>query len=230
MSMTAVVPVRGGSRRLKNKNILPFAGSNILIHKIRQLQQVAEIDDIIVTSDSDVMLEMAASQGVKTHKRAPEYCDEKTKSFGEVVEYVCREMPGDHVAWVLATAPLLSPKDYRECIDIYYDALSNGYDSLISLEEFHRYLLDENGPINFEMGVKHVPSQELKPFYFIGGLTIAPRDKMMEWKYIYGKNPVRYIMNKRAGIDIDDELDYACAKAWLDMDESSMSLETYRKE
>ena len=84
--VTAVIPIRAGSRRLKNKNIAPFAGTNLLLNKIEQLKKVKEIDRIVVTSDSDLMLQMAADAGVFTHKRAPEFCDESTKSFGE--EYI----------------------------------------------------------------------------------------------------------------------------------------------
>lgn len=54
--MTAIIPVRAGSRRLKNKNILPFGDSNLLVWKIRQLKTVESIDNIIVSSDSDIML------------------------------------------------------------------------------------------------------------------------------------------------------------------------------
>lgn len=64
MEITAIIPVREGSRRLKNKNIAPFAGTNLLINKINQLKQVEEISNIVVSSDSDLMLTMAESQGV----------------------------------------------------------------------------------------------------------------------------------------------------------------------
>ncbi len=40
MGITAVVPVREGSRRLKNKNVAPFAGTNLLINKLNQLKQL----------------------------------------------------------------------------------------------------------------------------------------------------------------------------------------------
>ena len=59
MSITAVIPVREGSRRLKNKNVAPFAGTNLLINKINQLKQVKEVSDIVVSSDSETMLAMA---------------------------------------------------------------------------------------------------------------------------------------------------------------------------
>ena len=50
-SITAVIPVKAKSTRLPGKNILPFADSNLLIHKIRQLKQVESISDIVVSSD-----------------------------------------------------------------------------------------------------------------------------------------------------------------------------------
>ena len=56
-TITAVIPVRAGSTRLKNKNVAPFAGTNLLVNKIRQLQEVPEITKIVVSSDSDMMLQ-----------------------------------------------------------------------------------------------------------------------------------------------------------------------------
>lgn len=61
-TITAIIPVRAGSTRLKNKNVAPFAGTNLLINKINQLKLVSEITKIVVSSDSDLMLEMAKMQ------------------------------------------------------------------------------------------------------------------------------------------------------------------------
>jgi len=228
MSITAIIPVREGSRRLKNKNVAPFAGTNLLINKINQLKQVEEINQIVVSSDSELMLSMAASQRVKTHKRALEFCDEKSKTFGEVVAHICENVNGDDILWATCTAPLVFPKQYREAIKLYHRALIDGYDSLVSMELFRRYLWDENGPVNYELGVKHVPSQQLPPLYFVtDGILLAPRKKMIEWKYFHGPNPYRYILDKRTSIDIDDGLDLACARAWLDMDESVSQIDPY---
>ena len=228
MSITAVIPVREGSRRLKNKNVAPFAGTNLLINKINQLKQIKEISAIVVSSDSDKMLKMAESQNVLIHKRAPEYCDEKTKTFGEVVAHICENVSGDDILWATCTAPLVFPKHYREAIVLYKKVLNDGYDSLISMEQFKRYLWDEKGPVNYELGIKHVPSQQLKPLYFCtDGILLAPRKKMIEWKYFHGKNPYRYILDKRSSIDIDDGLDLACARAWIDMDESVSQIDPF---
>jgi N-acylneuraminate cytidylyltransferase len=215
---TAIIPVRKGSRRLKNKNILSFAGSNLLRHKIKQLQAVEEITNIVVSSDSDEMLQMATDMGVKTHKRAEEYCDEKTQPFGEVVSHVCKNVAGDHILWALCTAPLIEPAIYSEAIAVYKEKIKMGYDSLLTVEEFRHYLWDENTPINYKIGIGHIPSQELPVLYRITtGLFIAPREKMIEWKYHNGPNPYKFVLDKRASIDIDDIYDLECARAWMNI-------------
>lgn len=228
MGVTAVIAAREGSTRLKNKNVAPFAGTNLLIHKIQQLKQVPEIDEIVVSSDSDLMLSMAKTQNVTTHKRSLEYCDEKSKTFGEVVAHICDNVKGEDIIWAACTAPLIDVKTYSDAIKMYYQAKEMGYDSLASMEEFRRYVWTEDGPLNYELGVKHVPSQALRPLYFVTcGILIAPRKKMIEWKYFHGPNPYHYILNKRMSIDIDDGLDLACARAWLDMDESVSQIDPY---
>jgi CMP-N-acetylneuraminic acid synthetase len=227
-TITAVIPVRAGSTRLKNKNVAPFAGTNLLINKIRQLQQVKEITKIVVSSDSDLMLAMAKEAGAETHKRAPEYCDEKTKTFGEVVRHIAENIDGETILWATCTSPLVFPKDYSNAIAEYYSALDHGYDSLMSVERFKRYIWNEEGPLNYELGLKHVPSQQLPTLYFVtDGILLAPRIKMIEWSYFHGRHPYKYIVDKRTGCDIDDGLDLACARAWLDMDESVSQIDPY---
>jgi N-acylneuraminate cytidylyltransferase len=227
-TITAVIPVREGSRRLKNKNIAPFAGKNLLTYKISQLKEVGEISQIVVTSDSDLMLSLASKTNTATHKRAPEFCDEKSKSFGEVVRHVAESLEGDHILWATCTAPLVSPKHYSSAIKAYLKCLEDGFDSLMSVEIFKRYLWSDRGPLNYEMGVKHVPSQELEPLFFVtDGILIAPRDKMIEWSYFHGPNPYKHVLGKRESADIDDGLDLAKARAWLDMDETVSHIEPF---
>lgn len=217
-TITAIVPVRAGSRRLPNKNIAPFAGTTLLEFKLDQLKTVTTLNKIVVSSDSELMLEMAVNKGVDVHKRADEYCDEKTKSFGEVVRHICESVDGDHILWATCTAPLVNKFHYEDAIEIYLEKLKEGYDSLISVETFKRYLWNEDGPINYKLGLNHVPSQQLPPLYFVtDGILLAPRKKMIEWSYFHGSNPFKYKLDKISSVDIDDELDLECAKAWFEL-------------
>jgi len=55
--VVAVVPVRKGSQRVKDKNLRPFAGTTLLDNKLRTLLSVAELDEIIVNTDSEAAIE-----------------------------------------------------------------------------------------------------------------------------------------------------------------------------
>ncbi len=164
------------------------------------------------------MLKMAVKEGVFIHKRSMEYCDEKSKTFGEVVKHICENLEGEHVLWATCTSPLVEPRNYSEAIKKYFEKLNEGFDSLMSVEPFKRYIWNEKGPLNYELGDKHVPSQELEQLYFVtDGILIAPRLKMIEWNYFHGTKPYKYILPKIHCVDIDDELDLEDAKARLEL-------------
>jgi CMP-N-acetylneuraminic acid synthetase len=218
---TAIIPVRAGSRRLKNKNITPFNDTNLLINKINQLKNVSSISKIVVSSDSDEMLEMAKNENVEIHKRSWEYCDEKTKSFGEVVAHIADSVEGDNIVWATCTSPLVLPDSYQKAINLFEENVLKAKinDSLITVEPFKRYMWDDNGPLNYKLGINHVPSQELPVFYFVtDGILIAERKNMIKWNYFHGTNPYKMELEKRECVDIDDLLDLEKAKAWLNLD------------
>ncbi len=71
--LTAIVPVRKGSQRIKNKNFKPFAGKNLLRIKLEILKKIDIIDSIVVNSDSEEALAMADEFGVEQFRREGYY-------------------------------------------------------------------------------------------------------------------------------------------------------------
>ena len=163
-TITAIVPVKGNSSRLPNKNILPFGGSNLLLYKIEQLKKVKGITNIIVSSDSDQMLQMAEYAGVQAWKRPQKYADESVP-FGRFLDYLCEILPNEHILWACVTSPLVESELYEKAIQLYFEKLEEGYDSLITCLPCQSYYMDEKGPINFKMGLEHVNSEKLQPIY-----------------------------------------------------------------
>ncbi len=211
MKITAVIPVRKGSRRLPDKNILPFGNSNLLINKIRQLKCISKIDNIIVSTDSEEMIEMAIKEGVNYQKRPDEYCDEKSKTFNEVVEYVAKSIDTNILIWAPCVCPLVTINSFNKAIDSFLN-LNSKYDSVVSAMLFKEYLFDESKPINFSIE-NHVPSQKLPDWHLItNGFYIAKAEDMVNWKFVYGKNPKLIEISKLEAIDIDDKSDFEFAE------------------
>ena len=209
--IVALIPVKGDSSRLPHKNRLPFAGSNLLIHKIRQLKEVKDVCNIVVSSESDELLAMAEHEGVVAMKRPMQYADESLP-ISEFVTWLGNMLEEEHVMWSCVTSPLVDAKLYQKAIDLYFDKLKEGYDSLVTVAPFKHYLMNESGPFNFSRGRKHPNSQNLEKLYlFTNGIQITPRLKYIEWGDRIGLKPYLMEVGKKESIDIDDIYDYKFA-------------------
>ena len=67
MKITAVIPIRSGSQRVKDKNLRPFANTTLMENKIEMLLNVPELDSIVVNTNSEEAIEMVNKcyRGVK---------------------------------------------------------------------------------------------------------------------------------------------------------------------
>jgi N-acylneuraminate cytidylyltransferase len=218
--ITAIIPVKKNSTRLPNKNILPFGDSNLLVHKIRQLKKVSAVSDIVVSSDSEEMLKMAEDEGVTAMPRPIQYANESLP-ISEFVTWLGQNLECDHFKWSCATSPLVDSDLYSKAIEVYFQKLKEGYDSLVTVIPFKHYLMDENGPFNFKRGRLHPNSQNLPKYYlFTNGIQLTPHDKYIEWGDRIGEHPYLMEVSKNESIDIDDRYDYEFARVIYDMTKS----------
>lgn len=75
MKITAVIPIRSGSQRVKDKNLRAFADTNLMELKIKNLLQVPELTSIVVNTNSELAIEIVnkSYRGVTTHRREEYY-------------------------------------------------------------------------------------------------------------------------------------------------------------
>lgn len=210
--LTGLIAVRGGSKRVPNKNIRPFAETNLLEIKINQLSRLEKIDEVVVTSDCDQMLKLADRLGATPMKRDPYYASD-TVPMGDVYVHLASTLDTKHIIWTPVTSPLVKDETISKCISLYSHAVSEGkYDSVVTVNYIKEYLWLKNNAINYDPK-NHPRSQDLPEIYALNfAVNILSKDIMIKNKNILGDNFLSHNINEVESIDIDTEFDFKIAE------------------
>ena len=210
MSIKALVPVRSGSMRVKNKNIRPFAGSTLLELKIRQLLNIKILDGIIVNSNDDTMLKIAADLGCETVKR-DEYYASNYISMNEVYKNMAENFDADTVLHVAVTNPLLKTETLENAIKFYFENRDK-YDSVNAAHLIKEFLFRDNKPINYDLTYQP-RSQDLPDIAALNtAFNIVERETVISNKSVVGSRPYIFIIDPLEGTDIDEQIDFDFAE------------------
>lgn len=209
MKIKALIPVRSGSVRVENKNIRPFAGSNLLEIKIKQLLSVKELDGIVVNSNSDEMLRVASKYPVELVKRDDAFAS-NTVYMSDVYENMAQNFPGDIVVYAAATYPLISPETVSKIISKFQE---EAHDSVVPVSPVKEFLFHEGRPLNYN-AEKFPRSQDLPNIVALSwAASVIPRDIMIARKSTVGSNPFLYELSDTEAVDIDTPFDFTIAEA-----------------
>lgn len=208
--LKALVAVRSGSTRVPNKNLRPFAGSNLLEIKLQQLSRIRELDGIVVNSNDDEMLAIAQKMGCETVKRDQFYASNQV-SMSDVYKNMAENVHADTIAYINVTNPLLKDETIRNAIKIYLEQ-KNCFDSLNSAYLIKEFLFKDNLPINYDL--RYQPrSQDLPDIAALNfAINILERKTMIENKNVVGVRPNIYIIDEIEATDIDNPIDFEFAE------------------
>ena len=123
MSTIAVIPARGGSKRIPRKNVRPFCGKPMIAWSIEAVFAASVFDAVVVSTDDEEIAAVAKSFGAEVpFVRPPELCDDYTATM-PVIAHTIRwweENRGvlEYCCCVYATAPFLRPEYLRKGLDI----------------------------------------------------------------------------------------------------------------
>lgn len=212
MKIKALVAVRSGSVRVANKNMRLFAGSTLLEVKLRQLKRIPNLDGIIVNSNDDEMLALAASLGCETVKR-DQYYASNSVSMSDVYRNMAENCDCDVIAYINCTNPLLKDQTIINAIEAYKEMVaSEKFDSLNSAHLIKEFMFKDNLPINYDL--RHQPrSQDLPDIAALNfAISIISREKMIECKNVVGYAPNIYIIDEVEATDIDNPIDFEFAE------------------
>ncbi|MCI9385464.1 MAG: acylneuraminate cytidylyltransferase family protein [Lachnospiraceae bacterium] len=220
MNTLAVITARSGSKGIKNKNIRQLNGKPLIAYTIESALQSHYIDEVMVSTDSDVYADIAKKFGaVVPFLRSNRNSEDMSKSVDVLLEvldeYEKREKYFDNIVMLQPTSPLRTYKNLNEAFDLFYE---KNADSVVSVCECeHSPLLsgilpDDWSLFEFIKSENNLRRQELQKFYRLNGaIYISKVTALKEIRSFYGENSYAYIMKQRESIDIDTELDFEYA-------------------
>ncbi len=213
MKNIAIIPARGGSKRLPNKNILLLGGIPLIAHSILEAKKFPNIiDEIYVSTDDLKIKEIALSYGAKVVDRPIELSGDFEPTV-TALKHVLEELSSN-----VQTVFLLQPTNPFRPLNLISEAysvfLEKGVESLMTVtrnhQKFGRVINNAFIPFNYKIGER---SQDLEPLYFENGLLYIISSNLILQSKIMGTKPFPMIVDHLfASVDIDTQDDFDFAK------------------
>lgn len=212
MSKTiAIIPARGGSKRLPGKNNMLLGGIPLLTHSILYAQQQEAITAVYVSTDDAHIKEVALHYGAQVIDRPSALSGDlepTVSALKHVLETLAETV--DTVVLLQATNPLRPENLFREAWQVFKEKLAS---SLFTVSPSHQKLGkikdDVFVPFNYKPGQR---SQDLEPLYYENGLLYIAKASVILNNEIITKDAFPFVVNHPfASVDIDtqDDFDYA---------------------
>jgi N-acylneuraminate cytidylyltransferase len=208
-TITAVIPIRKDSQRVKNKNLRSFAGTNLLSIKIETLKKTKGINRIIVNTDSDEAINIAKIMNIDYHKREDYYASSQC-SGSEFFEHLGKVTETDIFAYCPVTSPFIRTETMEKAITMYIE--DNEHDCLSTVSLIKEFLWLDDEAINYDPqnapNSQNLPNIEALNF----GFTLIKKDLLIKYRNIIGKKPMFIRTSDIESIDIDTPLDFYIAE------------------
>ncbi|MDO2951792.1 cytidylyltransferase domain-containing protein [Aeromonas simiae] len=218
----AIIPARGGSKRLPGKNIKPLAGKPLIRWTTQAALASGEFDMVIVSTDSQAIADIAMQDaGVTFPGLRPAELAGDTATTNDVVSHVVQWVERnyakvDMAAILQPTSPLRTARHIQEAVALYQNKKATAVVSICELDHPVQYCnrLPKDHCLNgFITPSSHKRSQDLEPFYRLNGaIYLVDRKHVGDLSGIYCEDSYAYLMDKKSSIDIDDEFDFLLAE------------------
>lgn len=212
MKTIAIIPARGGSKRIPEKNIQLFGGLPLLVHSILYAQQNETlIDEIYVSTDDPTIKATALAYGAKVIDR-PNHLSGDFEPTITAMKHALINIDDDveNVVLLQPTNPLRPVNLLKEAFECYQ---KGNHNSLFTVtrnhQKFGKIVNAEFIPHNYTIGQR---SQDLEPLYFENGLLYISKASLILQDIIISEKAfpleVDHIF---ANIDIDtsEDMEYA---------------------
>lgn len=219
----ALIPARGGSKGIKNKNIVDLCGKPLIAYTIEAAKKSAYIDEIIVSTDSEEIKKVSQKYGANVPFTRPYDLSTDTATTLDVVLHAIdfiKQGQKDYDTLILLqpTSPLRTHIDIDRAIEKHFlhDELG-----LVSVSEVNdnpiliRTVKDNENLVPLLDRNSTCRRQNMPRYYRVNGCIYINKIEEINDKTSFNDNKLAYIMQKNHAVDIDELVDLSVAEYYL---------------
>lgn len=211
--IVALLPMKGHSERVPNKNMRSFAGKPLYHHVVHTLLGCSYVKVIYIDTDSEAIAGDARRQfgdRVEIIERPAEICGDFV-SMNVIIKHDLSRVAGDCFLQTHGTNPLLTTATVNRAIETFLE--DKEHDCLFSVTRIQSRLYDGVGKAINHNPIEMLRTQDLPPVYEENSnLYIFFRRSFEKCGRRIGENPILFEMSKLEALDIDDETDFKLAE------------------
>lgn len=222
----AIIPARGGSKRIPRKNIKLFCGKPMIVWSIETALNSGCFDRVIVSTDDAEIAEVAKKAGAEVPFFRPTELADDFASTEDVIIHAVQTLdksgkPPELICCIYPTAPLLQPESLQHGLTLLQQKHLHYALSVASYAyPIQRALrLDQDSRLEmFQPEHRDARSQDLTPAYHDAGQFYwGTRRAWLERQVIFGSNSAAVVLPRYRVTDIDTEEDWICAELMFRM-------------
>ena len=165
----AIIPARGGSKRLPRKNVLDLCGKPLIAYTIEAALKSKYIDKVIVSSDDEEILNISSNFGADIIKRPIDLANDTATTFDTIKHTIDNFEKCDYIVLLQPTSPLRNEKHIDEAIELLKEKNADAVVSVCEMEHSPLWsnTLPKDGNMNnfLRYEVLNQRSQDLDKFY-----------------------------------------------------------------
>ena len=224
----AIIPARGGSKRLPKKNIRLLGGKPLIGWTICAAKESKYIDEVIVSTDDKEIANIASQFGVSPPELRPVELSTDSATTESVVFYTLNKFGKDASIVILLqpTSPFRNNHHIDEAIELLEEKAAYSIVSVTECEhppQCANFLPENNSMRNFIRQENNKRSQDIGISYRINGaIYVFDIIKLLNVGFFsYNENCYAYKMGKNFSVDIDCQMDFDFAEFLYQNDQYS---------
>ena len=222
--IVAIIPARGGSKTIPNKNVLSVAGIPLIAYTIRAAQKSKSITRLIVSTDDNRISEISKEYGAEVIIRPRDISGDFASSESAILHVL--EVLGKEenyfpffTVFLQCTAPLITADDIDKTIE---KLISTKADTAFSSVPFHYFLWKSNlNDGNYVEGINHnktrrlLRQQKQEEYLENGSVYVMKTDMFLEEKHRFFGKTASYLIKNHSSMEIDEPDDLIIAEVLL---------------